>query len=144
MGYFQVVAITNKVATNILTWNLLVDVCTNFCYIYTQKWKLLGNRVYIFSALVGIAKQFSGVIIPIYTSLRNVWKFQSLYFIVAIWHWYPLDPAAPIEKTIFPHWIIVLSLSHIFWTSSSFPLSPLMPFYCELFKLHNKCWYWVL
>ena len=37
LGCLQFVAIIKKVATNTLILNLLVDVCTNLCNIYTQE-----------------------------------------------------------------------------------------------------------
>ena len=46
--------------------------------------ELLGDKFYVYLTLVVTAKQFSKVIVLIYTPTRNVWEFQSLHILISI------------------------------------------------------------
>lgn len=60
------------ISPNIFCICLLVHICTHF-YQVEPKSRIISNRVYLCSAVVDTAKQFSPIILPIYTPI-NLWK----------------------------------------------------------------------
>lgn len=72
LGCLQFVAIIKKVATNTLTLKTFWWMYALISVTYILRSESLGYRVYTYPAFVGIAQQFSKVIIPIYTSMSNV------------------------------------------------------------------------
>lgn len=60
---------------------LSVNTFIHFCWVYTEEWNRMGQRVCIciHSTLGDNAKPFSKMAVPIYVPSSSVWEFQLFY-----------------------------------------------------------------